>query len=138
MDRLDVVQDHRWGQSYVCWFCDGEQGLCIGELTSVPSVKKALERGRFEDAECYAVEAAARACIRTLPKGAARRIAGSLQFWFDDLRDAKKVLRAGREAQRAVRIKIAAMRKNKPESEWPIWAIQAKKAGWKPPKGWSP
>jgi hypothetical protein len=112
--RLDVFAD---GLHFVvAWDDEGYPGLRLGER---------WKRGVDHTA---ASEAARELNIHVF------HARGTLRF--GTISDARKALRAARAAIRALKPAKPPRRKKTPA--WPSWAIQAKSAGWKPPKGWRP
>ena len=42
------------------------------------------------------------------------------------------------QAKKALAVARLALKNFRADAPWPAWAVQAKAAGWKPPKGWMP
>jgi hypothetical protein len=68
--------------------------------------------------------------------GDAVRCTATYGFRFERKSDAQKALTAAKAAVKALRERAKQVAKN--STPWPTWALQAKAAGWKPPKGWKP
>lgn len=108
-DTLEIYENWRTETWYIAW-TDAEygEGLCLGE------------KGHGDEEHVLATKMAS--TIGNPTQGANGRL---------EWPTAKMAERASIVAKAAV----AQHRSGKP---WPEWALQAKAAGWKPPKGWKP
>lgn len=117
-DRLVIDCDYH-GDHRIVWFLSDVQdlGAVLGENTYAPSD---LKRAKPDDRDHIAATIAASqtAAVQQDSKG----------YFWPSRRDANVALR---ECNAAI---IAA----KADAPWPQWAIKAKTAGWKAPKGWTP
>ena len=116
-----VIREDGRGYSYrLVWhFPDaGEDGGILGEGGKAP---KRFDRSRdYEQRETFALDRAIDAL-----EFAERDDGG---FWFESQSAARKALAVANAV-------IKSVASSKP---WPEWAIKAKSAGWKAPKGWKP
>lgn len=113
-----VIRNSGRGIWRVVWYFpdDGENGATLGE-GGVPIPK---QWGRSRDAgkrEAYAID---RALIE-FPRD-------NCGFWWES-KD---------EARRAMALAQAACESAHAAKPWPAWAVKARAAGWKAPKGWKP
>ena len=102
------------GDSYLAWFCDGEEGGIIGDDPKSGTGPEPTDR---DDWETWIAAKLAR------ESGAERDSRG---FHWPSAKAAAAVLRL-----------IKAAWKNR-TTPLPDWAQKALAAGWKPPKGWKP
>jgi hypothetical protein len=114
-DGCYLAIDERIEGIYIAWYIseDADFGGYIGEheeKSKTPPEKK-------EDWENWVV-------YRTIKSLADNK--DSRGFVFETIKKARLALAAANEAL---------LTGNAP---WPAWAIQAKEAGWTPPKGWKP
>jgi hypothetical protein len=113
-----VVDADRLGY-YICWYFpdEGDQGGTLGESTYT-----AAQLAKAEPADWEHIKATI-----TAGQTAGVERAGHDGYRWESRTDAFAALRA-----------IKAAIKDKSNKPWPEWAVQAKAAGWKPPKGWKP
>lgn len=121
-DRLEIApryNRHRNGWCYrIAWYLVKEDGLgtALGEELYEPS---ALTRANSADDRDH--------ITATLAAGNSDGVERDQDgFFWRSLSDAEKALRAARHAVRTL------------ASPWPDWALRAKAAGWRPPRGWKP
>lgn len=114
-----TVQEDGW-EFCIQWY-DSEEGDLGAYLGDGPN-------GGLFPAEADDWERAHNIAICELQKLGLGRYDRSQYYKFETMADAKRALAIVKAAQQAAK-------DNKP---WPNWALQAKAAGWKPPKGWTP
>lgn len=121
-DKLIVAEVH--GVYVIGWFLaeEGELGAYLGDdVSTLEDVNKAAP----EDHEAVLAQYLAhKLWDSTVQRGSSF---GKHFFWETESQ-AKKALRE-------IRANMEAFASKKP---WPEWALKAKEAGWKPPKGWKP
>lgn len=128
-DRLEVVEDLQ-GYYRIQWWLPEEEdyGATVGENGKAPT------KSQSTDIEWYTAEAV---CFRLhkaiTDDGSDTFGLDSRGFWWSTKPKAAKVL-----TQILAETKVALSKGGCAESTWPEWAITAKAAGWKPPKGWKP
>ncbi|MHA2064948.1 MAG: hypothetical protein ACXABY_11285 [Candidatus Thorarchaeota archaeon] len=118
-DRLAVVKDRDvyrlvwdvWNDALEEW----EEGLGVGEKTYRNVRKPPTDLEEWED---YTA-------VKSI-KSEMNPERDSHGYWFE----------TQKEAREARRIAVDAIKTG--DKPWPAWAIEADKAGWKPPKGWKP
>jgi len=132
-----VVDDSDRHAFRLSWYLEAEDdiGGCLGQDPSdfrADALAKAIKHYREEpDAEDArgSLEHVAASTAAAATKGANHDRIGL--YWETHT-----------AAARALKIAKAAIQAAVSEAEngkaWPAWAIQAKAAGWKPPKGWKP
>jgi hypothetical protein len=118
---LEIDQE-RGGYYRLVWYFDGDYGMVCGENPKLARTAPKRRRGQTEedhrsDLEAHAVEKA----IKPLAHGRDER-----GFYWESVV----------AAHRAYRVACSVL--SGKETPWPQWAIQAKAAGWTPPKGWKP
>ena len=116
-DQL-VVDKDRSGY-YICWYFPetGDVGAFLGESTYT-----AAQLAKAKPADWEHIKAT----ITAGQTAGVERVDRDGYRW-ESRADAFAALRA---------IKVAI--KDKSNKPWPQWAVQAKAAGWTPPKGWKP
>lgn len=128
-DKLVIETDGYW--YYLQWYLaeDRDLGGVIGESTSLRSlvlIEKAMQKQLAPDEqEACVVHRTALQCgaqVVTVGRGI-----GTVFAW--------ETLAGARTALAAIKAGLLADASKRP---WPDWAIKAKAAGWKPPKGWKP
>lgn len=118
---IQVVADRY--EFKIAWIVDGEEGSAIGETRY--TARRPLDPDRREDWAAYHA-------IKPLADG---RLRDRGTFTFNSHTSAMTALRVARDAVKTERAVIVAEKQNRP---MPDWATTALKAGWKPPKGWTP
>jgi hypothetical protein len=119
----DLVIDNNFGNWVICWSDDGDPGASLGEDDTFAEVKS-IPTGEDVDREYYAAEIAA-ALLTPQP----RRGSGMNHHY---------IWETEKEARKALREIKATMVSLLADTPWPDWAVKAKTAGWKAPKGWKP
>lgn len=121
-DKLDVYESGRcWRIQWILGILDDgdDVGATIGEGNDAYTERDLAQLPAGEDWEHVV------ACVvASRTPQVARDFNG--YYW-----------KSSKEAWAALRMIRVAMR-NKDAKPWPAWALQAKAAGWKPPKGWKP
>ena len=130
MSRDSVEIDEYLGRFYLVWHVDGEVGAYVGEaglgpLARAAKLEEAQKEENQEEVEYWAVEVAV---------AATPGVQGDeYGFFWEFMAGATDALRHARAVLKMERLRF----KNK-ENPWPPWALEAKAAGWKPPKNWKP
>lgn len=118
-DHLEIISDHRGYR--LQWFCveESDYGAVVGEGFKAPT--------KNSDLEWYTAEIV---CYRALKADHDHEVFGrdAKGFWWDSRAAVTAALRQIKAETKAALS----------EAPWPEWAIKAKAAGWKPPKGWKP
>lgn len=99
-------------------------------------IETAKTESDFDELEQDVASRAAEGALKLEHPDSYDRISGGLVFHRRSV--ATKVRRAATAAVKGLRAKAKAVLKATPEATWPLWAITAKAAGWKAPKGWKP
>lgn len=105
---------------------DEDYGATVGEGGKAPT------KGKNTDIEWYTAEVVCFRLYKATPDSDTFGLDGR-GFWWSSKTGATKVL-----TQIRAETRIALQAKGESKEEWPDWAITAKAAGWKPPKGWKP
>lgn len=106
------ISEHTCGQYYIAWYCDGEEGACVGEFRD--------RNDRVDDMSITEDVAKDDQNASFVPRF-------NVYMW-DSLTHARAALKKMKLA-----IKLAEDNKPLPE-----WARKALDEGWIPPKGWKP
>jgi hypothetical protein len=143
-DKLGLVDERDgWAVAWEVYSEDyGEDiGAYLGDgkydaAKTAAQVEQAKTPDAFDGLEHAVACCAADEVVIQLPDSVWRRSEHS-GFRFDRRVDAQRVLRAAQSAVKALRERAKQVAKNS-TATWPMWALQAKAAGWKAPKGWKP
>jgi|APFre7841882654_1041346.scaffolds.fasta_scaffold191425_1 hypothetical protein len=123
-DRLDIVDGSR-GLWQIKWFLvddDNDFGAILGEVEYTFEEVAQAEPDDWEHRMATYVAGKS--------KGV-ERCSGGLGYGWESLKDAKAALTQ-------IRAALKGGMKEAPKKPWPQWALEAKAAGWKAPKGWTP
>lgn len=123
-DRLDIVDGAR-GLWQIKWFLaddDNDFGAILGEVEyTLEDVTQAKSEDWDHRMATY---------VAGKSKGV-ERCSGGMGYGWEALKDAKLALRE-------ISVALKAGAKGALKKPWPAWALEAKAAGWKAPKGWTP
>ena len=116
-DRLEVVENRDGTYSIQWWLAaDDDMGAVLGESTYTET--DLIDTDDYEHIRATLVAAET--------PGVNRRSNDMGGYYWETFKAARLALRTIKSALKAA---------GKP---WPAWALQAKAAGWRPPKGWKP
>lgn len=128
-DKLDVYEDRY--QYRIAWFFqdeDDDMGGILGkggEHFTEKDLKKAGADSRRPDSDGDDDWEHIKASIAVMNSPGIER--DSKGFFWKSKKDALNALKMAKAAIR-----------DKSDKPWPLWAMQAQAARWKPPKGWTP
>lgn len=118
----------------IAWYCDGDEGGLLGEVyTTRARAEKSLRTELAkaapdpEEVACTRLDLAMFDYVESLSPGTYTRHRSGA-WVFTNAKVQKEALRFAR----------AAYKQAKANAPWPVWALQAKAAGWTPPEGWKP